>query len=124
LGTGFPVSAGSIRVWTCCHKPCRATIWPPAGPIAALAARAGLRALKTDASGVEETKVISQTLVILSGLVVAGWGHLLVHDLLGACTVWSRLDGRFPPSMQSTPWFAGRAILIMGAVLVLAPILG
>ena len=65
-----------------------------------------------------------QTLVIVTGLAVAGWGHLLVHDLLGAATAWSRADGRFPPAMQSTPWFAGRVMLLMGAVLVLAPMLG
>jgi hypothetical protein len=68
--------------------------------------------------------VINQTFVIVTGLVLAAWGHLLVHDLLGAAGAWIRADERFPLVLRSSPGFAGRAMLVMGAVLVLAPIFG
>jgi hypothetical protein len=68
--------------------------------------------------------MINQLLVIVTGLALAGWGHLLVHDLLGAPGAWTRMDSRFPPSLQTTPSFAGHWLLFMGAMLVLAPILG
>lgn len=68
--------------------------------------------------------MISQTLLILVGLGLAGWGHLLVHDLLGAADAWCRVDELFPPGLRSTPAFAGRLLLAMGAMLVLLPVLG
>ena len=68
--------------------------------------------------------MIGQTFVIVVGLALAGWGHLLVHDLLGATGAWSRLDGLFPPGVQSSPPFAGCVLLLVGAMLVLAPLLG
>jgi hypothetical protein len=68
-------------------------------------------------------KMINQVLVIVTGLALAAWGHVLVHDLLGAAKAWSRVDERFPLVLRSSPGFAGRAMLVMGAVLVLAPIL-
>jgi hypothetical protein len=67
--------------------------------------------------------MISQTFVIVIGLGLAGWGHLLVHDLLGASAAWTRVDDQFPPSLRSTPGFAGRLLLVMGAMLVLVPVL-
>ena len=68
--------------------------------------------------------MINQTFVIVTGLVLAAWGHLLVHDLLGAAAAWTRADARFPPVLRSSPIFAGRAMLVMGAVLVLVPVFG
>jgi len=65
-----------------------------------------------------------QTLVIVIGLGLAGWGHLLVHNLLGAADAWSRVDDLFPPVLRSSPSFAGRLLLVMGALLVLVPVLG
>ena len=67
--------------------------------------------------------MVSQTLTILTGLAVAGWGHLLVHNLLGAADAWSRVDGLFPPVLQSSPSFAGRTLLLIGALLVIVPVL-
>ena len=67
--------------------------------------------------------MVDQTLVIAIGLVLAAWGHFLVHDLLGAARAWTRVDELFPPGLRSSPRFAGRAMLVMGAVLVLVPIL-
>ena len=64
------------------------------------------------------------TLVIVTGLALAAWGHLLIHDLLGAARAWTRADERFPAILRSSPSFAGRAMLVMGTVLVLVPILG
>ena len=66
----------------------------------------------------------AQILVIAAGLGLAGWGHLLVHDVLGAADAWCRADQRFPPHLRSTPSFAGRMLLTVGALLVLVPILG
>ena len=68
--------------------------------------------------------MIDQTFVILMGLGLAGWGHFLVHDLLGAASAWSRVDELFPAVLRSTPSFAGRLLLLMGALLVLVPVLG
>jgi hypothetical protein len=64
--------------------------------------------------------MIDQTLVILTGLALAAWGH----DFLGAATAWTRADEHFPVVMRSSPVFAGRALLLVGAVLVLVPMFG
>jgi hypothetical protein len=68
--------------------------------------------------------MIQQAAVILTGLALAAWGHLLVHDLFGAARAWTRVDERFPLALQSAPAFAGRTLLVLGAVLVLVPIIG
>jgi hypothetical protein len=68
--------------------------------------------------------MISQTFVIIIGLGLAAWGHLLVHDLLGAAAAWTRVDDLFPPVLRSSPSFAGMLLLLMGAMLVLVPVLG
>jgi hypothetical protein len=68
--------------------------------------------------------VISQTFAILLGVGIAGWGHLLMHNLLGAADAWTRVDELFPPSLRSSPSFAGRTLLVIGAMLVLVPVLG
>lgn len=68
--------------------------------------------------------MISQTFVILVGVGLAGWGHLLVHDLLGAGEAWCRADSRFPQVLRTSPAFAGAVLLLMGALLVLVPALG
>jgi hypothetical protein len=47
-----------------------------------------------------------------------------VHDLLGAANAWTRADEMFPPVLRSSPAFAGRLLLTLGAVLVLIPVLG
>ena len=58
------------------------------------------------------------------GLLLAGWGHLLVHDLLGAGEVWVRLDSRFPPAWRSEPGNAGGLLLLVGALCALVPLYG
>jgi hypothetical protein len=63
-------------------------------------------------------------LIILVGLALAAWGHLLVHELYGAAAAWVRVDGRFPPAWRSTPAFAGGCLLIVGALCVLVAALG
>lgn len=68
--------------------------------------------------------MISQTFMILIGLVIAGWGHVLMHDLLGSANAWTRVDDLFPPVLRSSPAFAGRMLLVMGALLVLVPVFG
>jgi hypothetical protein len=67
--------------------------------------------------------MVSQTFVIVIGLGLAAWGHVLLHDLLGAADAWTRMDDLFPPVLRSSPSFAGRLLLIMGALLVLVPVL-
>jgi hypothetical protein len=66
----------------------------------------------------------SRELIILTGLALAAWGHLLVHELLGAAAAWIRLDSRFPPAWRSSPKFAGASLLVVGALGVLIPALG
>jgi hypothetical protein len=68
--------------------------------------------------------MVNQTFVIVTGLALAAWGHLLVHDLLGAARAWRRVDDRFPVIMRSSPAFAGHTMLVMGVILVLIPIVG
>jgi hypothetical protein len=68
--------------------------------------------------------MVSQTFVILLGLALAGWGHLLIHDLLGAARAWSRVDELFPRVLRSSPTFAGRLLLLAGVVLVFPAVLG
>lgn len=64
-----------------------------------------------------------QYVVMLAGLALAACGHLLVHEVRTAAGVWNWLDGRFPPSWRSAPPLAGRLLLALGAVGVLAPVL-
>jgi hypothetical protein len=68
--------------------------------------------------------MVSQTFVIIIGLGLAAWGHFLVHDVLGAAAAWTRVDSLFPQQLRSTPSFAGALLLLMGAMLVLVPVLG
>jgi len=62
----------------------------------------------------------SRALVMLAGLLISGWGHLLVHEVRGAAAAWTRMDNRFPPELRTSPGLAGRTLLLAGAVLVLA----
>lgn len=57
--------------------------------------------------------------IMLAGLALAAFGHLLVHNVRPAAAVWTWLDGRFPPSLRSAPSLAGPALLALGAVGVL-----
>ena len=66
----------------------------------------------------------SRELIILAGLALAAWGHLLAHELWGVDAVWVRLDARFPAGWRSHPRFAGACLLVLGAVCVLIPALG
>ena len=66
----------------------------------------------------------SRELIILSGLALAAWGHLLVHELFGVATAWVRVDDRFPQAWRSSPTFAGASLLTVGALCVLVPALG
>jgi hypothetical protein len=65
----------------------------------------------------------SRELIILTGLAMAGWGHLLVHQLFGVATAWVWIDERFPPTWRSSPRFAGACLLALGTVCVLIPAL-
>jgi hypothetical protein len=66
----------------------------------------------------------SRELIILAGLALAAWGHLLVHELFGVATAWIRIDGRFPAGWRSSPAFAGACLLVFGALCVVIPALG
>jgi hypothetical protein len=66
----------------------------------------------------------SRELIILTGLALAAWGHLLVHELFGVATAWIRVDSWFPSAWRSSPRFAGACLLVVGAVCVLVPVLG
>ena len=65
----------------------------------------------------------SRELIILTGLALAAWGHLLVHELCGMATAWVRMDAWFPEGWRSPPSFAGACLLVVGAVCVLIPTL-
>jgi hypothetical protein len=70
------------------------------------------------------TDMTSRELIIIAGLALAAWGHLLVHELFGVATAWVRIDDRFPPAWRSSPAFAGPCLLVLGALCVLVPALG
>jgi hypothetical protein len=57
--------------------------------------------------------------LILCGLAVAAWGHLLLGDRHLAATAWRKLDDLFPPALRSTETVAGAGLLAMGAFCVL-----
>lgn len=76
-------------------------------------------------NGVPKRRVMTtRELIILAGLGLAAWGHLLLHELLGAESVWVRLDERFPPGWRSEPSFAGHCLLALGALGVIIAVLG
>jgi hypothetical protein len=66
----------------------------------------------------------SRELIILAGLALAAWGHLLCHELFGVATAWVRIDSLFPAGWRSSPAVAGACLLVVGAVCVLIPALG
>jgi len=66
----------------------------------------------------------TRDLVVLVALALAAWGHLLVHNTLGAADAWTQVDELFPPAWRSPPDFAGAALLTLGAVGVLGAALG
>ena len=66
----------------------------------------------------------AQILLVLTGLALAGWGHVLINDLFGAAAAWVRLDERFPPAWRSSPASGGSLLLVMGAVCAFGPVLG
>lgn len=66
----------------------------------------------------------TRDLIIVLGLALAGWGHVLMHGLLGAATAWDRLDARFPAAWRSSPPLAGACLLAVGALFVLVPVVG
>ncbi len=66
----------------------------------------------------------SRYLLVVLGVALAGWGHLLVHDRLGAGAVWTRLDARFPPACRSSPALAGALLLAMGTLCAVLPMAG
>jgi hypothetical protein len=66
----------------------------------------------------------SRELIVLAGIALAAYGHLLLHEMWGAVTVWARMDDRFPPAWRSSPPLAGGALLVLGALFVLVPVLG
>jgi hypothetical protein len=66
----------------------------------------------------------SRELIILTGLALAAWGHLLVHELFGVAAAWVRIDSRFPAEWRSSPRCAGVCLLAVGVLCVLIPALG
>ncbi len=60
--------------------------------------------------------------LLVVGVALAGWGHLLVHDLLGSTGAWTRLDARFPPAWRSSPALAGAFLLAVGSLCALMSI--
>jgi hypothetical protein len=62
--------------------------------------------------------------IVLLFLALAGWGHLLVNDLLGAAAAWTRADERFPVAWRCPAPIAGILLLGMGSAGVLTVIAG
>jgi hypothetical protein len=68
--------------------------------------------------------VIPHYLVIVFGLCLAGWGHLLLGERRFAIVAWRRLDDLFPIAWRSSEPVAGGCLLAMGGFCVLAAIAG
>lgn len=65
----------------------------------------------------------ARLIVALTGLLLAGAGHVLLHDVRGASATWVRLDSRFPAAWRSSPVMAGAWLLLVGALCALPPAL-
>jgi hypothetical protein len=63
-------------------------------------------------------------LVVLCGLALAAWGHLLLGERRLAVAVWRRLDDLFPAAVRSSAPVAGVGLLAMGGFCVIAGIGG
>jgi hypothetical protein len=59
-------------------------------------------------------------LLILCGLALAGWGHLLLGERRIASAIWRSLDDLFPSTWRTPESVAGVGLLAMGAFGVLA----
>jgi hypothetical protein len=66
---------------------------------------------------------VSQLPVIVLGVFLAGWGQLLLLERSSVVDAWYRMDSMFPPSLRSSPTFAGYTMLVLGARLALVPLL-
>lgn len=96
----------------------------PDRKLASVGEACGVEDSRLSEQGPKRNLMLNQTLVITIGLGLAAWGHLLLHDLFGTTAAWARVDELFPAAVRSSPLVAGRVLLIMGALLVLAPVLG
>lgn len=65
-----------------------------------------------------------RALLILCGLGIAAWGHLLLGERRLASAAWRRLDDLFPPAWRSSEPLAGGFLLGLGAFCVLVAIAG
>lgn len=64
----------------------------------------------------------NQVLLLLMGLAMAGWGHLLLADRRLAAAAWRWLDDRFPPAWRSPTPVAGGVLLAMGAACIIVAV--
>lgn len=67
---------------------------------------------------------MGQVPVVILGLLLAGWGQLLVREQPSVVDAWIRMDNMFPPVLRSSPAFAGCTLLVLGALLALVPLFG
>ncbi len=63
-------------------------------------------------------------LIALTGLMLAACGHVVLNDVRGAATVWTRLDERFPAGWQTSPVTGGVSLLGLGALWALVAAVG
>jgi hypothetical protein len=58
----------------------------------------------------------AQAVIVLVGVALAAWGHLIVHERRTAASVWRWLDDRFPVALRSETHLAGPTLLLVGAL--------
>jgi hypothetical protein len=63
-------------------------------------------------------------LLVLFGLALAGWGHLLLAERRLASAAWRRLDDLFPVAWRCSEPVAGGFLVGMGGFCVLVAIAG
>ncbi len=63
-------------------------------------------------------------LLVLIGLITAGWGHLLLAQRRLAELAWRWLDELFPSAWRTPTPVAGAVLLATGAACVLAAVAG
>lgn len=63
-------------------------------------------------------------LLILIGLITAGWGHLLLAERRLAAAVWRWLDELFPSAWRAPTSLAGAVLLATGAACIGAAVAG
>jgi hypothetical protein len=66
----------------------------------------------------------SQAAIVLVGVALAAWGHLILHERRLPADAWRWLDDRFPVALRSETHLAGPTLLLLGALTAVMGMVG